>query len=239
MRDDATRPAERVKAQKNPVRGMTKPKRKAPRPVPASKATFQRVLPMACSFFETLFMVRIRVAFWSSPNPVPKSAAPTSRARPPEGRQIMPTVQVSRPGMSSRCGSRRSPKRPAHHRATVVVEPKIKSPPTAENSPDPGAANGKNVSTTPAAMVVAVNISEIRRRGPRLRATKIPEPDSTKSCADDAERRMTGIAASPGSGTRPPAKKTRLDPYWSTSHSPRGLQKMFGTVMAMPSSPSA
>ena len=76
----ATSPADRVKAQVNPVAAMTKPNRKAPSPVPASKATFHSVLPMACSDSETLFMVRIRVAFWSSPNPVPKSRAPASSA---------------------------------------------------------------------------------------------------------------------------------------------------------------
>lgn len=67
MRDDATRPADRVKAQKKPVSGMMKPNRKAPSPVPESKATFQRVLPIACSFPKTRFMIRMSEAFWSIP----------------------------------------------------------------------------------------------------------------------------------------------------------------------------
>src|SRR5215211_334509 len=122
-RADTSRTEQIKKDQENPTAEITNPNEKAPIPVPASKAAFHRVLPRPYSDFATRPIIRMRVAFWSSPNPAPKRTAPNSRITPPSGRQAIPMAQAMRPGASRRRGCLRSPKRPAHQRLAVVVMP--------------------------------------------------------------------------------------------------------------------
>src|SRR5215212_11720250 len=154
MRADATIAEQIEKDQENPTAEITNPNEKAPTPVPASKAAFQSVLPRPYSDFETRPIIRIRVEFWSSPNPAPKRTAPNSRITPPSGRQTIPLAQAMRPGASRRRGSLRSPNLPAHQRLAVDVMPTTRSALAAEKTPEPGTARGRKVKTTPAAIVV-------------------------------------------------------------------------------------
>src|SRR5215212_1538011 len=143
MRADATIAEQMKKDQENLTAEITNPNVKAPIPVPASKAEFQSVLPSPYSDFETRPIIRIRVEFWSNPNPVPKRTAPISRITPPSGRQTIPLAQAMRPGASSRHGSLRSPNLPAHQRLAVDVMPTTRSALAAEKTPEPGTARGR------------------------------------------------------------------------------------------------
>src|SRR5215213_8275498 len=179
------------KDQENPTAEITNPNEKAPIPVPVSKAAFQSVLPSPYSDFETRTIIRMRVAFWSSPNPVPKRTAPTSRTTPPSGRR----------------GSLRSPNLPAHQRLMVEVIPTTRSALAAEKAPEPGTARGRKVKTTPPAIVVAANKRKMRNNGARPRPAKKPAPSSSPF-PDGAAERMPATIPSPSRGATPPSKKT-------------------------------
>src|SRR5215210_4933111 len=239
MRADATIAEQIKKAQENPTAEITNPNEKAPTPVPALKAAFQSVLPSPYSDFETRPIIRMRVAFWSSPNPAPKRTAPNNRITPPNGRQTVPMAQAMRPGASRRRGSLRSPNLPAHQRLAVVVMPTTRSALAAEKTPDSVTARGRKVKTTPAAIVVAANRMKMRRRGARPSPAKKPAPPSSPSLLDGAAKRIQGIKTSPSSGAKPPSKKTTPKPNSPASQSPSALQKMVGNVMAKPRSPRA
>src|SRR5215210_2106142 len=224
--------------QENPTAEITNPNENAPIPVPASKAAFQSVLPSPYSDFETRPIIRMRVAFWSTPNPVPKRTAPNNRIAPPSGRQTIPPAQAMRPGASRRRGSLRSPNLPAHQRLAVDVIPTTRSALAAEKIPEPGTARGRKVKITPAAIVVVVNRRKTRRRWGRPSPVKKPALLSS-SFVDGEEERIQGIIPSPSSGAKPPNKKTTPKPNRPTSQSPSALQKMVGSVMATPRSPRA
>src|SRR5215210_3521231 len=194
--------------QENPTAEITNPNEKAPIPVPVSKAAFHSVLPSPYSDFETRSIIRMRVAFWSSPNPVPKRTAPTSRTTPPSGRQTIPVAQARRPGASSRRGSLRSPNLPAHQRLAVDVIPTTRSALAAEKAPEPGTARGRKVKTTPPAIVVTAKRRKMRRRGGLPSPIKKPALLSSSPFPDGAAERMPATIPSPSRGATPPSKKT-------------------------------
>src|SRR5215213_8057295 len=196
------------KDQENPTAEITNPNEKAPIPVPVSKAAFHSVLPSPYSDFETRPIIRMRVAFWSNPNPDPNSTAPISRTTPPSGRQTIPAAQARRPGASRRRGPLRSPNLPAHQRLAVEVIPTTRSALAAEKTPEPGTARGRKVKTTPAAIVVAAKRRKMRNRGGRPSPVKKPSLLSSLCSVDGEEERIQGIIPSPSSGAKPPSKTT-------------------------------
>src|SRR5215218_658851 len=205
VRAAASSAAQSKKAEENPVAPTTRPKTKAPEPVPASKATFQSVLPSPYSAFETRSMIRSRVAFWRIPKPAPKSSAPPSKPKPSTERAAIPSAAETRPGARRRRGFLRSPKRPAHQREKVLVSPRRSSAVAAEKSPAPGAASGRKVMTTPAATVQEAKSSKIRRSGPLFMPERNPPPPlSPRPSAAFIPR----AAKKPSRGVDAPARKT-------------------------------
>src|SRR5215217_4899971 len=207
-RADATSAEQMKKDQANPTAEITNPNENAPIPVPASKAAFHSVLPSPYSDLETRPIMMMRVEFWSNPNPPPKSTAPASMGKPPNGRPATPSAQARSPGASRRRGSLRSPKRPPHQRLAVDMMPKTRSAPAAEKTPEPGTASGRKVTITPAAIVVAAKRRKMRRRGARPSPVKKPALLSSLCSVLGEEERIQGIIPSPSSGAKPPSKNT-------------------------------